>query len=112
MKNILTMAAGAVLLAASGCATHDAGGRHAYVQQVYGVHERPADLPDCLARLTPAQLQGARFVSVKYGTMRLRKYTTALAPAGMALARHDQVELATLACDSHDYPRIKGVIGG
>lgn len=111
MKKILCWLAAAGALSA--CATSGlADDRHGYVSKVYAVGEMPTGLPECLARLTPDQLAGGRFVDLKYGIIKLRKYATAVAPAGMQLAEHDKVEFSPLACEGGDYPRINNVVAG
>lgn len=105
------MVAVAIVVATSGCATYGpADQRHGYIDKIYAEGERPAKLPDCLATLDAGQLAGTRFVAVQYGTMRLRKYTIALAPAGMRLAERDKVALVPTECVGNDAPRVVQLI--
>jgi len=107
MNRLRRLAAVAIVAATSGCATYGpADQRHGYIDKVYAVGERPAKLPDCLAALDAGQLAGSRFVSVQYGTMRLRKYTIALAPAGMRLAERDKVAFVPAQCLGDAVPTI------
>jgi len=107
MNRLCRLAAVAIVAATSGCATYGpADQRHGYIDKVYAEGERPAKLPDCLVALDAGQLAGARFVAVQYGTMRLRKYTIALAPAGMRLAERDKVAVVPAQCLGDALPTI------
>jgi hypothetical protein len=113
MNKPMCILAVAIALAAGGCATPGAADqRHGYVGKVYAVGERPSDLPACLAALTGEQLAGGRFVELKYGAVKLRKHTTALAPAGLRLAEHDKVEFGPASCADGEAPRIRRVVAG
>lgn len=107
MNRLRSMVAVAIVAATSGCATYGpADQRHGYIDKVYADGERPAKMPDCLAALDAGQLAGSRFVAVQYGTMRLRKYTIALAPAGMRLAERDKVAFVPAQCLGDVVPTI------
>lgn len=113
MNRLRSMVAIAIVAASSGCATYGpADQRHGYIDKVYAEGERPAKLPDCLAALDAGQLAGTRFVAVQYGTMRLRKHTIALAPAGMRLAKRDKVTLVPAQCLGDEAPRIIRLAAG
>ncbi|MYN24864.1 hypothetical protein [Duganella levis] len=111
MNKLPCMLAVAAVLVTAGCATRKPEqGRHGYVSKVYAVGEKPAKLPACLAALTPQQLAEGRFVDLKYGPMRLRKYATAYAPRAIALTEHDKVAFSPIQCDGSDFPRIQRVM--
>ncbi|WP_156368752.1 hypothetical protein [Duganella sp. Leaf61] len=113
MNRLRSMVAIAIVAASSGCATYGpADQRHGYIDKVYAEGERPAKLPDCLAALDAGQLAGTRFVAVQYGTMRLRKHTIALAPAGMRLAERDKVAFVPAECLGDEAPRIIRLAAG
>lgn len=111
MNRLRRLAAVAIVAATSGCTTYGpADQRHGYIDRVYAEGERPAKLPDRLAALDAGQLADTRFVAVQHGTMRLRKYTIALAPAGMLLAERDKVAFVPAQCVGNDAPRIVQLI--
>lgn len=113
MNRLRSMVAIAIVAASSGCATYGpADQRHGYIDKVYAEGERPATLPACLAALDAGQLAGTRFVAVQYGTMRLRKHTIALAPAGMRLAERDKVAFVPAECLGDEAPRIIRLAAG
>ncbi|MYM85444.1 hypothetical protein GTP44_26370 [Duganella sp. FT50W] len=98
-------------VSAVGCATRSPDGvRHGYVSKVYSAGEKPVDLPACLSALTSQQLADGRFVDLKYGTMRLRKYATVYAPNSLQITKHDKVEFTPIICEGNDFPRILRVV--